>query len=83
VKTIHTILREDFGQLDRHLVRTELLAEAGVHGVDYEPARNGLRIEYDPAVLTASKLADLMCRHGVYPDPTGSSADAPKRSDGQ
>jgi len=83
VKTIHTILREDFGQLDRHLVRTELLTEAGVCGVDYEPARNGLSIAYDPAVLTAAKLADLMCRHGVYPDPTGSSADAPKRCDSE
>ena len=83
MKTIHTILREEFGRLDRHLVRTELLGEAGVFGVDYEPARNALRIEYDPAVLTASKLADLMCRHGVYPDPAGSLADAPERSDGE
>ena len=83
MKTIHTILREDFGQLDRHLVRTELLTEAGVCGVDYEPARNSLSIAYDPAVLTAAKLADLMCRHGVYPDPTGSSADAPKRCDSE
>jgi hypothetical protein len=82
LKFIHTILREDFGQLDRHSIRAGLLAEVGVHGVTYEPARNGLCIEYDPAVLTATKLADLICRHCVYPDPAGSSADAPKRSDG-
>jgi len=82
VKTIHTILREDFGQLDRHLVRAELLREAGIHEVGYETARNGLCIEYDPVVLTPPKLAEVLCRHGVFPNPVCAPEDAPERSDG-
>ncbi len=71
MKTIHTILREDFGPLDPNLVRTELLGERGIHDVAHGPARNCLRIEYDPTVLGARSLADLLCRHGVYPNPKG------------
>jgi hypothetical protein len=71
VKTIHTILREDFGPLDPNLVRTELLGERGIHDVAHGPARNCLRIEYDPNVLGARSLADVLCRHGVYPNPKG------------
>jgi hypothetical protein len=82
VKTIHTILREDFGRLDRNLIRTELLAERGVRDVLYESARNRLCIEYDPEVLTNGSLLDLMCRYGVYPESLGADADGPRRGDG-
>ena len=69
MKTIHTVLREDFGRLDRNLVRSELLCEKGVHGVTFEGNRNALSIEYDPAIIDDSKLIEIMCRYGVYPEP--------------
>jgi hypothetical protein len=72
MKTIHTVLREDFGRLDRDLVRSELLSEKGVHGVIFERSRNGLSIEYDPSVIDDSKLIEIMCRYGVYPEPISS-----------
>jgi hypothetical protein len=68
MKTIHTILREDFGLLDRNLVRSELLSERGVNEVSFEKMRNGLCIEYDPAVIDDSKLVEIMCRYGVFPE---------------
>lgn len=66
---IHAILREDFGRLDRNLVRSELLSERGVSNVYFESTRNGLSIEYDPAVIGDSKLLEIMCRYGVFPEP--------------
>lgn len=69
MKTIHVILREDFGALDPNVVRTELLATAGVHNVAHKAARNELAIEYDPDVLTPPKLFELLCTCGLYPDP--------------
>jgi hypothetical protein len=65
MKTIHTILREDFGQVDRDVVRTELLRQAGICAVHCGPARNELVIEYDAGVLDHSGLFDIMCRAGV------------------
>jgi len=72
MKTIHTVLREDFGPLDRNLVRSELLSEKGVHDVIFERSRNGLSIEYDPSIIEHSKLIEIMCRYGVYPEPISS-----------
>ncbi|HJR70769.1 MAG TPA: hypothetical protein VKA43_12060 [Gammaproteobacteria bacterium] len=82
MKTIHTILRQDFGVLDPNLIRTQILAAAGVHAVELEPAHNGLAIEYDAEILTPPKLFDLLCLCGVYPAPQGPSSDAPTRDDG-
>lgn len=65
MKTIHTVLREDFGRIDRDLVRQRLLAEPGVHDVSFEESRNGLLIEYDPALVDDHGLTLMMCRHGV------------------
>lgn len=76
MQIVHTILREDFGVLDHELVKAELLGTTGVHGVVYDDARKGLAIEYDPDILTAPKLFELMCRCGVYPDPCPPSPDA-------
>jgi len=81
MKTIHTILREDFGCLDRNLVRSELLSERGVTHVSFESIRNGLSIEYDPAIIDDSKLVEIMCRYGVFPEavlprPDGQPADS-------
>ena len=69
MKTIHTVLREDFGRLDRNIVRSELLSEKGVHDVSFELSRNGLSIEYDPSIIDHTKLIEIMCRYGVYPEP--------------
>jgi hypothetical protein len=77
MKTIHTILREDFGLLDRNLVRSELLTENGVAAVSFEAARNGLSIEYDPALIDDSKLLEIMCRYGVFPEGVAAQPDGP------
>jgi hypothetical protein len=76
MKTIHTVLREDFGLLDRTLVRSELLSEKGVHEVNFEHGRNGLSIEYDPSIIDDTKLIEIMCRYGVYPEPISPRANA-------
>ena len=72
MKTIHTVVREDFGRLARNLMRSELLSEKGVHAVIYEANRNGLSIEYDPSLIDDSKLIEIMCRYGVSPEPISS-----------
>lgn len=77
MRTIHTILREDFGRLDRDFVRKELLLECGVHAVSLESARNELLIEYDPLVIDDEHLTLILCRHGLLP---GSAP--PRREDG-
>jgi hypothetical protein len=75
MKVVHTTLREDFGLLDANLVRGELLAEAGIAAVSFEPAQHGLSIEYDPAILSERDLLDIFCRHGVYPEAVPPRAD--------
>jgi hypothetical protein len=80
MKIIRTMLREDFGLLDRGLVRRDLLAEKGVCSVSDGPGEHCLSIEYDPAILDDKRLLDVMCRHGVYP--TAIRADAQPRGDG-
>lgn len=81
MKIVNTTLREDFGLLDPALVRTELLAEAGISSVSFEPAKHSLSIEYDPAVLSQRDLLDIFCRHGVYPEAVPARADAEYLSD--
>ncbi len=76
MKIVHTTLREDFGLLDPRLVRTELLAENGIHSVAFEPTKHGLSIEYDPTVLNERDLLDIFCRHGVYPEAVPPRVDA-------
>jgi hypothetical protein len=75
MKTIHTILKEDFGLLDRNLVRSGLLSERGVTAVSLETSRNGLLVEYDPAIVDGSTLALIMCRNGVCTDPVPRQCD--------
>jgi hypothetical protein len=82
MKVIRTTLREDFGLLDRPLIRRQLLSSAGVCGVADGPGEHCLSIEYDPTILDDIKLLDLMCRHGIYPAPAIPSRDAELRGDG-
>ena len=82
LKIIRTTLREDFGLLDRRLIRKDLLSERGVCGVSDGPGEHCLSIEYDPSVLDKTKLLDVMCRHGIYPEAVPPHADAQTRGDG-
>jgi GNAT superfamily N-acetyltransferase len=75
VRTIEAILLEDFGKLDRDLVRRGLLAERGITSVFDGPDDHSLSIEYDPAIIAGEKLSFTLCRHGVcagvYPPDLG------------
>jgi hypothetical protein len=79
---IRTVLREDFGLLDRGLVKGGLLGETGVRGVTDGPGEHCLSIEYDPAILDETKLLWVMCRHGLCPDDGPLRMDAVPRGDG-
>jgi hypothetical protein len=76
MKTIHTVLREDFGRLTQNLVRSELLSQRGVATVSLEPGRNSISIEYDPAVVDDSTLTLIMRRYGICPEPAPQSTGA-------
>jgi hypothetical protein len=69
VNVIHGVLCEDYGPLDPRSIRDELLTEAGIRDVSYETARNRLRIEYDPALVTPERLLVLLCRHALFVEP--------------
>lgn len=70
------MLREDLGQLGRDLVRSELLSQEGVLTVSIETSQNALVIEYDPRLINGTKLTEIMCRYGAYPEPVSSPRDA-------
>jgi GNAT superfamily N-acetyltransferase len=65
VRTIETTLLEDFGKLDRDLIRRGLLAERGITNVFDGPGAHSLSVEYDPAIIAGEKLSLTLCRHGV------------------
>ena len=67
MNVLHAVLCEDFGPLDASRIRDELLCEAGIRDVTCENARNCLRIEYDPVIVSHTRLRDLMCRHALFP----------------
>jgi hypothetical protein len=69
MEIIRTVPRDDFGLLDRRLIKGGLLAETGVCGVTDGPGEHCLSIEYDSAILDETKLMLVMCRHGLCPDP--------------
>jgi hypothetical protein len=69
MKILHTVLRCDFGKLDRNFVQSELLSQRGVAGVAFEATHNGLAVEYDPAVVTRTTLVAIMRRYGALADP--------------
>ena len=79
MRTIHTILTEDVGLLDRTFVRSELMSERGVSDVSFGKDRNSLLVEYDPAIIDNLKLAYIMRRYGVVPVATPPS----ERGDGR
>jgi hypothetical protein len=69
VNIIHAVLCEDYGPLDPRSIRDELLTEAGIRDVCHETARNRLRIEYDPELVSPERLLDLLCRHALFVEP--------------
>ena len=56
MKTLEAQLLEDFGAVDRGLVRRGLLAERGINAVFDGPGDHSLTIEYDPDALAGEKL---------------------------
>ena len=65
MKTLEAQMVEDFGVIDRGLVRRGLLAERGISAVYDGPGDHSLTIQYDPDALAGEKLFDLLCRYGL------------------
>jgi GNAT superfamily N-acetyltransferase len=79
MKTLEAQLLEDFGAVDRGLVRRGLLAERGISAVLDGPGDHSLTIEYDPAALGGEKLLDILCRYGLCSLVIGPPADVKDR----
>jgi GNAT superfamily N-acetyltransferase len=79
MKTLEAQLLEDFGAVDRGLVRRGLLAERGITGVFDGPGDHSLTIEYDPAAVPNQKLIELLCRYGLSSHVIEPPADVPAR----
>jgi GNAT superfamily N-acetyltransferase len=79
VKTLEAQLLEDFGPVDRNLVRRGLLAERGIAAVFDGPGDHSLTIEYDPAALGGGKLVEILCRYGLSSHVVEPPADVPGR----
>ena len=75
MKTLETTLLEDFGPLDRSVVRRGLLAERGINAVFDGPGDHSLTIEYDPAAVNGGQLLEILCRNGVCPEVVAPPAD--------
>jgi GNAT superfamily N-acetyltransferase len=75
VRVIETTLLEDFGMVDREVVRRGLLAERGITNVFDGPGDHSLSIEYDPAIIAGEKLTLTLSRHGVCPGAVPSPPD--------
>lgn len=68
MKTLEATLLEDFGPVNRNLIRQGLLAEKGINAVFDGPGDHSVTIEYDPAELAGEKLLEILCRNGVCPE---------------
>lgn len=79
MKTVEAQLLEDFGGVDRGLVRRGLLAEHGISAVFDGPGDHSLTIEYDPATVAGEKLFEILCRYGLSDHVIGPPADAKGR----
>lgn len=75
MKTVEATLLEDFGPVDRNLVRRGLLAEQGITAVLDGPGDHSFTIEYDPDALAGAKLLEIFCRNGVCPAVVAPPAD--------
>jgi len=79
MKTLEAQLLEDFGAVDRGLVRRGLRAERGISGVFDGPGDHSLTIEYDPATLAGQTLSDVLCRYGLCSEVVAPPADVKDR----
>jgi GNAT superfamily N-acetyltransferase len=75
MKTLEAQLLQDFGAVDRDLVRRGLLAERGISAVFDGPGDYSLTIEYDPAAVAGEKLFELLCRYGLCSEVVAPPAD--------
>lgn len=66
--TIEATLLEDFGAVDRGLIRRGLLAERGITAVLDGPGDHSLTIEYEPTIIAAEKLLEVLCHHNLCPE---------------
>ena len=76
MKTLEAQLLEDFGAVDRGLVRRGLLAERGISAVFDGPGDHSLTIEYYPAAIAGEKMLEILCRYGLCSHVVGPPADA-------
>lgn len=76
MKTIEAQLLEQFGTVDRGLVRRGLLAERGINAVFDGPGDHSLTIEYDPTALAGEQLFEIFCRYGLCSHVVEPPADA-------
>lgn len=67
MKTVQVTLLEDFGPVDRNLIRQGLLSEHGITGVFDGPGEHSLTVEYDPAAVGGERLIEVLCSNGVSP----------------
>ena len=65
MRTIEATLLEDFGSLDRSLIRRGLLSERGISEVLDGPGDHSLTIEYDPTIIVGEKLLEVLCRYSL------------------
>jgi GNAT superfamily N-acetyltransferase len=79
MQTLEAQLLEDFGAVDRGLVRRGLLAERGISAVFDGPGDHSLTIEYDPAELAGRKLSEVLCRYGLCSYVVEPPGDVPDR----
>ncbi|RPI64137.1 MAG: hypothetical protein EHM50_01135, partial [Lysobacterales bacterium] len=75
MKMLEVQLLEDFGSVDRGLVRGGLLAEPGITAVFDGPGDHSLTIEYDPAAVAGEKLFEILCRYGLCSEVVAPPAD--------
>jgi hypothetical protein len=73
MKTLHTILRSELSQLERNLVRSELLSSKGIAAASFESIVGALTIEYDPATIDERRFVEILSRYGIYPSAVGSA----------
>lgn len=79
MKTLEAQLLQDFGSVNRDLVRRGLLAERGISAVLDGPGDHSLTIEYDPSAVAGEKLFEILCRYGLCSEVVAPPADAKGR----
>ena len=75
MRTIEATLLEDFGTVNRGVIRRGLLAERGISAVFDGPGDHSLTIEYDPEVIAGEKLFEVLCHYSLCSEVVAPPAD--------